>query len=167
MIDWLEAGTLRLPRRAGLHLCSRRDPVAEASAWADKIRAQGFHLENEKTLAIVGGGAGFHVAALAEAFPTVKLLVVDPEEALQRNFYETYPALASRVRWIDANDTAIAREFGGAFASARVLCFRASWQGLPDFFFHAYRKILDHQWKTLNGGRDEIPRILRSVVKCG
>lgn len=167
MIEWTEAGSLRLPRREGLHLCSRRDPLAEARAWAEKIRAQGFKLELENEIAVIGGGAGFHVAVLADTFPNLRLLVVDPEDVLRRNFFETYPALGARVRWVDAADATIEREFAGAFASARVLCFRASWQGLPDFFFHAYRKILDFQWKTLNRGGEEIPRILRSVVKCG
>lgn len=167
MIDWFEAGAGRLPRRSGLHLCSRRDPLAEARAWVEKIRAQGFRLEEEPAVAIVGGGAGFHVAVLAETFPALRILVIDPEETLRRHFVETFPTLAERVRWGDASEATIVREFGGALAPARVLCFRASWQGLPDFFFHVYRRILDRQWQTLNGGREEIPRILRSVVKCG
>lgn len=167
MIEWTEAGSLRLPRRDGLYLCSRRDPLNEAKEWKERIHVQGFALEKESEIAVIGGGAGFHIAALADGFPNLRLLVVDFDEDLRRNFFETYPALTTRARWIDATDATIAREFSDAFVSARVLCFRASWQGLPDFFFHAYRKILDFQWKTLNRGNEEIPRLLRSVVKCG
>ena len=70
----------------GVLLHSRHDPVREAAAWAARHRES---LDGVETAVVLGLGLGYHVEALAVAWPG-RIIVVEPDAALLRT------ALAAR-----------------------------------------------------------------------
>jgi hypothetical protein len=80
---------------AGEPLVSLRDPQAQGLKWAYSLGAM-----PTRHVVIVGLGSGFHVAALADVDPTLKITVVENREALLRVFWSQFPELENRVEII-------------------------------------------------------------------
>lgn len=73
-------------------LCSQRDPTKEAAQWLELQVVSAGHLW------ILGLGAGYHVAAMAQKYPEHVISVVDHRPELRAHFEKSFPACARQVR---------------------------------------------------------------------
>ncbi|MEN0060387.1 MAG: hypothetical protein AAGB31_16220 [Bdellovibrio sp.] len=80
---------------AGQPLASLRDPRSEGLKWAYSLGVL-----PSSHIVIVGLGSGFHVAALADIDPHLKISVVESRESLIPVFRSHFPELRDRVEII-------------------------------------------------------------------
>lgn len=84
-----------IPYEAGEPLVSLQDPQGQGLKWVYSLGS----LPTDHVI-VVGLGSGFHVAALADFDPQLKITVIDNREALFRVFESQFPELEGRVRLI-------------------------------------------------------------------
>lgn len=80
---------------AGEPLVALRDPRAQGLKWVYSLGAM-----PTSHVVVVGLGSGFHVAALSDVDPTLKITVIENREALLRVFWSQFPELEGRVEVI-------------------------------------------------------------------
>ena len=78
---------IHYPTRNGFRLCSWHNPWGEGKAWAQSQHV----LPQSKAVLVLGLGCGFHLEALADLFPDLKIFVSDP-------FFDTEYFFNDRVR---------------------------------------------------------------------
>lgn len=81
-----------IPFESGEALASVRDPQAQGLKWAYSLGAM-----PTRHVVVVGLGAGFHIAALADVDPSLKITVIESRDALLRVFWSQFPELENRV----------------------------------------------------------------------
>jgi hypothetical protein len=129
-----------IPFENSVPLCDFENPLAEAEAWA---ATQEMTISNE--IIVLGLGAGFHITALKEAHPYLKIHVVECRDSLlpiYRNQiqsglenYQNFQSLEALLE-SDFFNKAIAK-------SMPVYFFRKSWGAQEDLFYSL--------WKNLTG----------------
>lgn len=77
---------------AGAPLVNTQDPHGEGLKWVYSLGAI-----PTSEVVVVGLGSGFHIAALAEVDPHIKIRVVETRESLLRVFRSQFPELKDRV----------------------------------------------------------------------
>ncbi len=130
----------------GSSLCSKTDPQGEALRWV-------YSLGNIPTdhVVVIGLGAGFHVAALADIHPNIKITVVDNREALVSVFRSQFKDIEDRVEVVIASESRdLLRSDTYADITNRrcfVLSFCESWGEQDDlmssFFAHATGRTVE------------------------
>lgn len=110
----------------GQPLASLRDPRGEALKWVYSLGAF-----PSSHIVVVGLGSGFHISALADLDPTVRITVVDSRASLIPVFRSQFPELEGRVEILIAENVQelmksdlyaeVARD------RAYVLSFRECW----------------------------------------
>lgn len=129
-----------LPLEDGQPLCDFANPREEAEKW---VREQDFTIANE--VVILGLGAGFHVQALREAHPYLKIHLIEVRDQLlpiyKRQIHsqiENYSCFQSLEALLDSDTfEAVIRK------SLPVYFFRKSWGTQEDLFYSL--------WKNLTG----------------
>ncbi|WII70744.1 hypothetical protein QJS83_09755 [Bdellovibrio sp. 22V] len=122
---------------AGEPLASLRDPRAEGLKWVYSLGSI-----PTQHVVIVGLGSGFHVAALADIDPSIRITVVESRESLIPVFRSQFPELSERVEIAivqDAQDIFKA-DFFQEILNQRsyVLSFRECWGQQVSFFSEVY-----------------------------
>lgn len=69
-LDWAD--------EQGRSLCSRRDPIREAGQWVESLNLSGL----EQEIAVVGTGAFYHLFALRESYPKLKIIIYSSVEVM-------------------------------------------------------------------------------------
>jgi len=130
----------------GKTLASLRDPHGEALKWVYSLGAF-----PTKHVVVVGLGSGFHVSALADLDPNLKITVVDSREPLVSVFKSQFPELKDRVHVLIASnkdDLMSSQLFHEVILDrAFVLSFRECW-GMQaalfsEFFAHLTGRSVD------------------------
>ena len=85
----------------GKALASLGDPHGEALKWVYSLGAF-----PTKHVVVVGLGSGFHISALADLDPSLKITVVDSRESLVSVFKSQFPELKDRVHVLIASNNA-------------------------------------------------------------
>lgn len=129
-----------IPFENSAALCDFENPHDEAQAW---VAQQDF--SNFTEIIVLGLGAGFHLTAIREAHPHLKIHVVECRDQLRPIFrnqlqsaldnYHNFHSLESLLE-SDFFDKAIAK-------SLPVFFFRKSWGAQEDLFYSL--------WKNLTG----------------
>jgi len=129
-----------IPFEDGKPLCDFNNPVAEAEAW---VAQQDFSISNE--VVILGLGGGFHVQALKEAHPYLKIHLIECRDQLLpifknqiRSQVENYSCFQNLESLLDSEifEKAINK-------SLPVYFMRNSWGEQEDLFYSL--------WKNLTG----------------
>lgn len=129
-----------IPLEDGKSLCSFQNPVEEAEKW---VQEQDFTISNE--IVILGLGAGFHVRALQQAHPYLKIHIIEVRDSLlsiykrqiqsRLEHYSCFQNLESLLN-SEIFDTVILK-------SLPVYFLRTSWGSQEDLFYSL--------WKNLTG----------------
>ncbi len=124
----------------GQALASLRDPRGEALKWAYSLGVL-----PASHIIVVGLGAGFHVAALADIDPGVRITVIESRESLIPVFRSQFPELAERV------EVCIVQDAQELFRSdlfqevlehqSFVISFRECWGQQAAFFSEAFAHL--------------------------
>ena len=129
-----------IPIENGKAICDAQAPVEEAERW---VASQDFSISNEAV--VLGLGAGFHVRALREAYPYLKIHVIEVREQLLPIYkkqihsqMENYTCLQSLNELLDSDifETTVAK-------SLPVYFLKSSWGAQEDLFYSL--------WKNLTG----------------
>lgn len=80
---------------AGEALVSLQDPQGQGLKWVYSLGSM-----PTDQIIVVGLGSGFHIAALADFDPQIKITVVDNRDALFRVFESQFPELEGRVKLV-------------------------------------------------------------------
>lgn len=89
---------LLIPFEQGKSLANFNDPRGEALNWIYSLGACSI-----KHIVVVGLGAGFHVSALYDFDPTVKITVVESRRDLIPIFYSQFPELNGKIEILVAS----------------------------------------------------------------
>lgn len=92
--------SLLMPFEDGMPLAAMGDPRHQALKWVYSLGK--FPCDH---VVVVGLGSGFHISALADLDPTVKITVVDSREALTPVFKSQFPELKDRVNIVIASSS--------------------------------------------------------------
>lgn len=140
-------------RRNGLSVCSHRNPQKEATEWQRSVQGLlGPFGGALNAVIIFGGGAGYHLEALAEQYPDLAILVFDPSKELYEGWLnrvknQTGSAeLLQRVQW--GSDVAALLQ-NQKVAHLRALTFKPAWQGAHAEFIDAVKKFKKSQSEKL------------------
>lgn len=121
-------------------LCDFNNPVAEAEVW---VAQQDLSISNE--IVVLGLGGGFHIQALKEAHPYLKIHLIECRDQLLpiykkqiQSQVENYSCFQNLESLLDSEvfETAIVR-------SLPVYFMRSTWGGQEDLFYSL--------WKNLTG----------------
>lgn len=121
-------------------LCSLRDPREEGLKWV-------YSLGPIPTthVVIVGLGSGFHVSALSELDPELKITVVESRESLIPVFRAQFPELKERVEIVvikDATDILRSDLLQEVIQErSYILSFRECWGGQIALFSHVFSHL--------------------------
>lgn len=125
---------------AGQALVSLRDPQGQGLKWAYSLGAM-----PTSHVIVVGLGSGFHVAALADVDPNLKITVIENRESLLRVFWSQFPELENRVEILTlqkAQDIFKTDLFTEILNQAPyVLSFIESWGEQSDFFTEVFAHL--------------------------
>lgn len=129
-----------IPFEDGRALCNAQNPMEQAEAW---VESQDFSISNE--IILLGLGGGFHLQALREAYPYLKIHVIECRDQLLPVFkrqiqsqLENYNCFHSLEGLLDSEifETAIIK-------SLPVYFMKESWGQHEDLFYSL--------WKNLTG----------------
>jgi hypothetical protein len=129
-----------IPSENNVALCNIHQPCGEAEKW---VSEQDMSISNE--IVLLGLGAGFHLRALQEAHPYLKIHVIECRDQLLpiykrqiRSQVENYHCFQSLEALLSSElfETTIAK-------SLPVYFFRKSWGAQEDLFYSL--------WKNLTG----------------
>lgn len=129
-----------VPFEDGKALCDFQNPLAEAEAW---VATQDFSISNE--IVVLGLGGGFHVKALKEAHPYLKIHLMECRDQLLpiykkqiQSQVENYSCFQSLEALLESDifDIVIAK-------SLPVYFMRSTWGSQEDLFYSL--------WKNLTG----------------
>jgi hypothetical protein len=129
-----------IPLEDGKHLCNFQNPMEEAEKWAAE---QDVTISNE--IVILGLGGGFHVQALKEAHPYLKIHLIDVRDQLLpiykkqvRSQVQNYSCFQSLDALLDSDvfETVINK-------SLPVYFLKSTWGSQDDLFYSL--------WKNLTG----------------
>ncbi len=117
----------------GQALASLRDPQGEALKWVYSLG-----ILPTKHIVVVGLGAGFHIAALADVDPELRITVVESRESLISVFRSQFSDIENRVEVVIAHS---AQELLGSLAFEEiqdnrcfVVSFRECWAAQANLF---------------------------------
>lgn len=130
----------------GRSLASLQDPQGEALRWVYSLGV----LPSQHVV-VVGLGSGFHVAAMADIDPNVRITVVESRESLIQVFRSQFADIADRVEIIVAQSSRELRNselFENVLQNrAYVVSFRECWASqeilFTEFFAHLTGRSLD------------------------
>jgi hypothetical protein len=128
---------LAVPAVDGKPMCSSRDPEREATQWLASIANL---IQPKSTVLDLGLGAGFHVKALLQKFPStlVEVLELNPEvAAIDPQFAELI--CSSCENWSEINTQRI------------ILEFRPAWIGFESQYAQIQAELLhqtSHAFRT-------------------
>ncbi|MBO9666597.1 MAG: hypothetical protein J7501_07260 [Bdellovibrio sp.] len=130
----------------GQALASLRDPRGEALKWTYSLGPI-----PSSHVVIIGLGSGFHVEALADLDPSIKITVVDSRDALVPVFRSQFPEIADRIELVIAEnvqDLMKSDVYADVIANrAYVLSFRECWGNqvnlFSEFFGHLTGRSAD------------------------
>jgi hypothetical protein len=129
-----------IPFEGGEPLVSLRDPQGQALKWVYSLGAM-----PTRHVVVVGLGSGFHVAALADVDPSLKISVVENRESLLRVFWNQFPELADRVEILTlqkAQDIFKTDLFKEVLTDVPyVLSFVESWGQQGEFFTEVFAHL--------------------------
>ncbi len=124
----------------GQALASLRDPRGEGLKWAYSLGV----LPAEHVV-VVGLGAGFHVAALADVDPDVRITVIESRESLIPVFRSQFPDLEDRVeiRVVQTAQDLFKSELFQEVLNHRsfVLSFHECWGAQAQFFTECFAHL--------------------------
>ncbi len=125
---------------SGEALVSLRDPSGQALKWVYSLGAM-----PTGHVIVVGLGSGFHIAALADFDPNLKITVVENRDALLRVFWSQFPELENRVEVISlqaASDIFKTDLFREVLSEAPyVLSFMECWGQQSQFFTEVFAHL--------------------------
>ena len=135
-----------IPYEEKKNLCSVSDPQGEGLRWA-----YSFGSLPTKHIVIVGLGAGFHVAALADIHPDIRITVIDNRESLVPIFKAQFEDIQDRVEILIAQESRdlLQSDLYKEIVENRsfVLSFFESWgyqeEVLSTLFAHATGRTLE------------------------
>lgn len=111
---------MALPFRDGRSLCSVRDPLKEAKAWAQRASL------TARTIFILGHGAGLHVEQLSHLAGARRLISIDFDRELKPEILLS-PEESGNVIW----QSLLCEHMEPGF---QVLSFRPAWAGRENAF---------------------------------
>lgn len=114
-------------------LASTRDPRLEAIRWVQALPT----IREESDIAVLGLGAGFHVAELARAFPNKKIFAFENHTEICDKFKKNFPELAEQVEVVDLSEYQ-KNPFDKSFGT--IVHFRSAQQSAGD----VYKKLYEH-----------------------
>lgn len=124
----------------GLALASMQNPRSQALKWVYSLGP----LPSDH-IVIIGLGSGFHVAALAELDPTLKITVIETREALLPVFRSKFADIEDRVQITivqEAADVFKTEAFHEALDHrAFVLSFRECWGAQTNIFSELFAHL--------------------------
>ncbi|KYG69444.1 hypothetical protein AZI87_09695 [Bdellovibrio bacteriovorus] len=122
---------------SGESLASLRDPRGEGLKWVYSLGAI-----PTSHVVVVGLGSGFHIAALADVDPSLKISVVESRESLIPVFRSQFPELQDRVEIVIIQDVQdiYKGEFFQEILNNRsyVLSFKECWGQNVQFFSEVF-----------------------------
>lgn len=129
-----------LPLENGHLLCDFENPNEEAEAWAAQ---QDVKISNE--IVVLGLGAGFHIKALKEAHPYLKIHVVECRDQLLPIYKKQVSSETENYHRFHSLDALLESEFFNKVIARTlpVYFFRKSWGAQEDLFYSL--------WKNLTG----------------
>lgn len=129
-----------IPFEDGKALCDFNNPIAEAEAW---VASQNFNISNE--IVVLGLGDGFHLKALKEAHPYLKIHLIECRDQLLpiykkqiQSQVDNYSCLQSLNALLDSEIFELVM-----VKSLPVYFMRSSWGAQEDLFYS--------MWKNLTG----------------
>lgn len=129
-----------VPYENSLPLASLRDPREEGLKWAYSLGA----LPAEHVV-IMGLGAGFHVAALADVDPGLRITVIESRESLIPVFRAQFPELAERIEIciVQSGDELFKKDVFQDVLSGRVfvLSFQECWGQQAELFAELFAHL--------------------------
>ncbi|KHD89747.1 MAG: hypothetical protein OM95_01350 [Bdellovibrio sp. ArHS] len=125
---------------SGEALASLRDPRGEALKWVYSLGAI-----PTSHVVVVGLGSGFHIAALADLDPTLKITVVESRESLIPVFRSQFPELQDRIEIAVVQNVQdiYKADFFQEILSSRsyVLSFNECWGQNTQFFSEVFAAL--------------------------
>ncbi len=121
MITFTEFEDVILPWRDGLSLCSTRAPLREAQAWVSQL-----NINLQKTVLVLGAGAGFHVDELCRMYPSAHVVTIDFDLEMEPDILVARNYSAQQI-WAEVIHPYIDRGF-------QVVRFRPAWARLEAEF---------------------------------
>ena len=132
----------------GQALASMHDPRGEGLKWAYSLGG----LPAEHVI-VVGLGAGFHIAALADVDPDVRITVIESRESLIPVFRSQFPELEDRVeiRVVQDAQELFKSELFQEILNHRsfVLSFQECWGQQADFFTELFSHLTGRSLDSL------------------
>lgn len=129
-----------IPFEAGQSLASLRDPRGEGLKWVYSLG-----VIPTAHVVVVGLGSGFHIAALADIDPHLKITVVESRESLLSVFRSQFPELEDRVEVVivqEGQDIFKTELFQEVIAQrSYVLSFRECWGQQVNFFSELFAHL--------------------------
>jgi hypothetical protein len=129
-----------IPQEDGHALCDFENPNEEAEAWA---KQQDVTIANE--VVVLGLGAGFHVKALREAHPFLKIHVIECRDSLLPIFKKQVQSDLEHYHVFQSLESLLESDFFNKVIAKTmpVYFFKKSWGAQEDLFYSL--------WKNLTG----------------
>jgi hypothetical protein len=129
-----------IPQEDGQMLCDFQNPHDEAEQWA---RQQDANIGNE--VVVLGLGAGFHIKALREAHPFLKIHVVECRDSLLPIFKKQVQSEVENYHVFHSLESLLESEFFNKVIAKTmpVYFLKKSWGAQEDLFYSL--------WKNLTG----------------
>jgi hypothetical protein len=129
-----------IPMEGPLSLCDAADPITEAEKWVTEQ-----NMSISKEIVVLGLGAGFHVQALQEAHPNVKIHVVECRDQLLPIYKNQIHSQLENYSCFHSLEELLGSELFEVTVSRSlpVYFFRPSWGAQEDMFYSL--------WKNLTG----------------
>lgn len=139
---------------AGGPLASLSDPCGEGLKWAYSLGPI-----PTSHVVIIGLGSGFHVAALADLDPNLRITVVESRESLIPVFRSQFPETAGRIDIVVAQEERdiFKAEFFQDVKAQRsyVLSFRECWGNQAVFFSDVFAHLTGRSLESVRYHFDE------------
>ncbi len=141
---------LRTLSRNGRCLCSPRDPQKEAEEWLSR---QKIHSE-DRTVVVLGLGAGYHLIALVNKFPKLALKVIDLDDEI----FQTTKSWIELLRQTSPQIQCYNHESAASLSCLEydlVLNFRPAWAGLENQYMVEYFRLTQNSASSLARAAEE------------
>lgn len=146
----------------GRNLASTYEPEGEAIKWVSKHKSL---IHGVRTVFVLGAGSGYHIAALRSQFPSLKIVVYDPRQALIREIKKHWSFDLLEIHFINSIDEIVDKHIASSFLSLRHI---SSWYGFEKEFLDIERYLtgrFDIGFQKQLELRAELKNLLNDVEK--
>ncbi len=140
-----------VPTWNGKWLHSQRNPEREAELWVEQF---GERIVGAHTAFVLGLAGGFHIQALADRYPELKIIVIEAHEAFRINASPFVHKLLHRIEDFTNADPYILMKNRRVLPSLKksycILEYKHSTLLSKEYYENVKNALLSRDWKSFN-----------------